>query len=340
PAWQRGFDLFDFLFDGIDDGQRVLAVTHHDDAANDFAASVELGHPAPDIAAEMDGRYIFQIDWRAILDFEHDVLDVLDLFDVAAATDVILGGGDLECFAAHIGIAHLDRVDDVAERDVVSDQRVGIEIDLVLLHESADRRDFRHAFDCGKRVTQVPILNRTELGQIVFARVINQRVFVNPADRSRVRADHGIHTLGERPAHRIQILDDPRARPIDVRAVFKNDVNKRFAEHRFAANKLYFRHGNEDAGNRIRDLIFDKIRRASFPLGVNDHLHVAQIGNGIQRRVKQPVNPSRDAEDGENENQKFISRAPLDDAVDKHLAPINRISGSPSRRSADFAPQN
>src|SRR5207249_3249071 len=139
---QRWLNLFDFLFYGIDDVEGVLAVTHHDDATNDFAASVELGHAAPDVAAEMNVSNILQVNRRAVFHLKDDVLDVLDLFDVAATTNVILGRGDLKNFAANVGVAHLDRVDDIAKRDVVSDQRVWIEIDLVLLHEAADRRDF------------------------------------------------------------------------------------------------------------------------------------------------------------------------------------------------------
>src|SRR5207248_5604542 len=102
---------------------------------------------------------IFQIDGRAVFHFEDDVLDVLDLFDVAAAADVVLGCGDLENFAADIRVTQLDCVDDFAERDVVGNESVRIEIDLVLLHETANRRDFGDTFYRGERVTQIPILN-------------------------------------------------------------------------------------------------------------------------------------------------------------------------------------
>src|SRR5947208_7208684 len=143
---QRRLDLFNFLFYGVDDVERVLAVTHHHDAANDFAAPIEFGHAAPDVAAMVDVSNILQVNRRAVFDFENDVLDVLNLFDVAATADVVLGRGDLENLAAHVGVTHLDRVDHVAERDVVSDESVWIEIDLVLLYESADRRDFSDSF--------------------------------------------------------------------------------------------------------------------------------------------------------------------------------------------------
>ena len=50
---QRRLDFLQLLFDAIDDGERVLAVAHHDDAADDFAFAVQFGDAAPDVRAEM-----------------------------------------------------------------------------------------------------------------------------------------------------------------------------------------------------------------------------------------------------------------------------------------------
>src|SRR5437899_240403 len=148
----------------------------------------------------MDVGDILQVNRRAVFDFEDYVLDVLDLFDVAAATDVVLGRGDFENFAADIRVTHLNRVDDFAERDVVGNESVWIEIDLVLLHETANRRDFGDTFHRGERVTQIPILNGTQLREIVLPAVINERVFVNPTDTGRVRANDRVHTFRQRTA--------------------------------------------------------------------------------------------------------------------------------------------
>ena len=111
----------------------------------------------------MNGADIFDIDRRAVDDFERNVLDVGDAFDVAASAHVILGRADLENFSAHIAVGHADFVHDVAERNAVGDEFVRIEIDLVLLDEAADRRDFGHAFDRFERVTQMPVLERAQV---------------------------------------------------------------------------------------------------------------------------------------------------------------------------------
>src|SRR5207249_6677716 len=98
-----------------------------------------------------------------------------------------------ENFAADIRVAQLNGVDDFAERDVVGNESVWIEIDLVLLHETANRRDFGDTFHRGERVTQIPILNGTHLREIVLPAVIKERVFVNPTDTGRVRANDRVH---------------------------------------------------------------------------------------------------------------------------------------------------
>src|SRR5215475_10060464 len=86
---QRRLYLFNFLFYRIDDVECVFAVAHHDDAANNLTASVELGHTTPDVAAKVNVSNVLQVNRRPIFYFEDDVLDVLDAFDVAAAANII-----------------------------------------------------------------------------------------------------------------------------------------------------------------------------------------------------------------------------------------------------------
>jgi hypothetical protein len=46
------------FFYPVDHIERILAVAHNDDAAHDFAPSVELSHTASDVTAEMHRRDI------------------------------------------------------------------------------------------------------------------------------------------------------------------------------------------------------------------------------------------------------------------------------------------
>src|SRR5260370_32817021 len=156
---------------------------------------------------------VLDIDRRAVFDPEHDVLYVGDAFEIAAAAHEIFRRRNFESFSAHVTIARLHARHDLAQRNAVSEQRVRIEIDLIFLHETADWRDFGHAFHRLESVTQIPILNRPELCQVELVRVINESVLVNPADARRVRTDRWAHALGTRAANRVEIFDHARARP-------------------------------------------------------------------------------------------------------------------------------
>src|SRR6266513_3922897 len=52
-GWQRRLDPVDFLFDTIDNVERVLAIAHHHDATDGLAFAVQLRDASADVAAEM-----------------------------------------------------------------------------------------------------------------------------------------------------------------------------------------------------------------------------------------------------------------------------------------------
>ena len=91
----------------------------------------------------------------------------------------------------------------------------------------------------------MPILKGPQLGQVVFAALVHERVFKHPAHAGGIGADDGVDALRQRAAHGAQILDHARARPVDVRAILKNHINKRLAEHGLAADELHPGRGDE-----------------------------------------------------------------------------------------------
>jgi hypothetical protein len=181
----------------------------------------------------------------------------------------------------------------------------------------SEARDLGDAFHRLERVTKIPILEGAQLGQIVLPRFIDERVLENPADAGRVRTDHWIHAFRERAADRVQIFDHARARPIDVGPVLKNHVDERLPEHRFAPNEFHFRRGDELGRNRIGDLVFDQVGGASFPVGVDNHLRVAQVGNGIERRSLDRPDTGHDAEEDEDDDEQLVARARRDHPFDE-----------------------
>ena len=102
---------------------------------------------------------VLDVNRRAVLDFEHHVLDVCDAFEITAAAYEIFCGRDLESFSAHVAVARLHLLDDITERNAVREQSIWIDVDLIFLYETADGRDFGNAFHRFECVTQIPILN-------------------------------------------------------------------------------------------------------------------------------------------------------------------------------------
>ena len=77
---------------------------------------------------------------------------------------------------------------------------VGIELDLVLLHEAADARDLRDAGNGFERVAELPVLQAAQVGQAQAMAAVDQHVLVHPSGAGRVGPDaRDAHPAGSRP---------------------------------------------------------------------------------------------------------------------------------------------
>ena len=138
----------DVGFERLDDLQRIGADAHHDDAAHGFASAVPVGGPAPNLRPEANARHVTEPNGRAAGTDRHDaLLEVGQCLDVAATAQHVLATGQFEHARAdfRVGIAH--RSGDIGQREPKADQPLGVDDDLILAFESAERRDFRHAGD-------------------------------------------------------------------------------------------------------------------------------------------------------------------------------------------------
>ena len=214
---------------------------------------------------------------------------------------------------------------DLRDGDVAGLRALGIDLDLVLLLEPADARDLGDAGHALQPVAQRPVLERSQLLEVVLARTIDQRVLVDPADGRRVRTDLRRDAGRELVAHAGQVLDDARARPVEVGAVLEHDVDERHPEHREAAYDLDLGRGEEGRDDRIGDLVLDQIGAPPHPLGEHDHLRVREVGKGVERRTADREHAPADEEPDAEEHEEGAPRAELDPARD-HL--MRSVGGS------------
>ena len=134
-------------FERADHLQRVGADAHHDDAADGFARAVPVGGAAADLRPEAHARDVAEPDraCRPAPTVTTLCSRSASVLDVAAPAQHVLAAGQLEHARAdfRVGVAHGSR--DVGQREPEADQPVGVDDDLVLALESAERGDLRHA---------------------------------------------------------------------------------------------------------------------------------------------------------------------------------------------------
>ncbi len=91
-------------------------------------------------------------------------------------------------------------------------------------------------------------------------------------------------------AYLLKIFRDPRTRPVKIGSVFKYDENVRVPEHCLRTHRLNVRCCQQRGDDWVSNLVLDHIGRLTRPFGVDDHLHIADIGERIQRDVTQAPN--------------------------------------------------
>ena len=139
-------------------------------------------------------------------------------------------------------VGFLDGLDDLGMRDPVGRQFLGIEHDLVLTHHAAHGG---HLGDIGhglQFVLEEPVLQGAQLRSVLCAAAVDQRVLVDPADAGGIGPERGLGTGGQARLHLVQVLQHPRARPVQVGPVLEQHVDEGIAEERIAAHCLRTRH--------------------------------------------------------------------------------------------------
>ena len=156
----------------------------------------------------------------------------------ADAAHHVLGVACLDHFGANVVVAALHRCYYILERDVVGAQLDGIEIDLVLLHESADTGDFGHAGHRVELILDEPILNRVKRAAVVRP---FDRVPEDLAHAGCIRAHHRRDACGQKAACEAEPLQHAGSRKVNVHRIFKDDVDHREAEGGSRANRAHMR---------------------------------------------------------------------------------------------------
>ncbi len=207
------------------------------------------------------------------------------------------------------------------ESDTVRREPGRIDLDLILLLESADRGDLGDARHRSEPVGEVPILEGAKVRQRVLPGLVHENVLEAPAHAGRVGTEVRIDSFGKLAPQPVQVLKNAAARPVEVRSVLEDDVDVREAEEGVAADGLDLRGGDESRHNRIGDLILDQVRVLPLPVRVDDHLHVREIRQSVERDpAKRPKAGSEEA-GHTDDGQELVANAEGDELLDHRGGP-------------------
>jgi hypothetical protein len=161
---------------------------------------------------------------------------------VASRTHHDLGLTERQHRTAGCLVRALQRCDHLVVRDCEGRHPDRVEHHLILRSRAADRRDFRSVRHGRKLQPQPPVLQRTQLADVVSARRVEERVLIDSADTRRVWSDHRPCGRGQAFARLRQCLLHPRAGPVQVRVVVEQYVDETVAEEGVATRRRGARH--------------------------------------------------------------------------------------------------
>ena len=196
-------------------------------------------------------------------------------------------------------------------------QSARIDHHAVLLDETADAGDFCNAFRFDQAEAQVPVLDATQFGEVLLCAAHD--VLIDPADPGGVRTKAGCDPGGQPAGRGIEIFQHARARPIEIGAILKDDVNEGDAEEREAADHPRFRHAEHRRGERIGDEVLDNLRRLPGIFRVDDDLHIGEIRNRVKRHARHRVKSGKREKESSQPDQEGVARRSTDDGRN-HLA--------------------
>ena len=135
----------------------------------------------------------------------------------------------------------------------------------------------------------------------MLAALIHQGILEHPAHGSGIGTELRRDALWQAAGELVHILQDAAARPVDVRAIFEQDIDIGEAEIREATydGDAWGRQQRGDDG--IGNLIFHEVWRAPHPGGVNNDLGVGDVRDGVDGDVPHGP-PARHAQAKDNRN--------------------------------------
>ncbi len=286
---ETGRDFLDFGFYVLYCFQGIVPVADDGDAADGLCAALVEG-AAPQRGAGGYVSYVLDVYGHVIV-YGHDGrADVFEVLDESEAADDVFDLVDLDVSCPDVEVRHFDGVEYVGEFDAVRSHGVGVDVYLVFLDVAADGGDLGNTFCAHQCVPNVPILNRAEFvqipasGGIAFFVTSFQGIPEYLSECGCIGAQCRRDLVGEcSPGQGVKFFEDAASGPVKVDVFLEDHVDSGETEEGVTSDCLYRRYAQERDCERIGDLVFNVLRRASGPFSEDDLLVLTEIRDGVDR---------------------------------------------------------
>ena len=281
-------DFVDLLANALDDRKGVLAKADDHHPAHGFGASIVESTP-PARRAKRNPSNVPNSNRSVLSGRDDHVLEIRTLTNEAETANDVFDTIDFYRARTRVEIRVLDGLGDLANRDVVREHGLRVDIDLVLTDVPADGGNFRDPGNRLERVTNVPVLDRTELIQTersgndipVFVLRL-QGIPIHLAEGCGIGTQRWRGIIRQGACwKRSELLEHTGAGPVEVDVFFEDDVDAGESEHRRAADRAHAGDAQQSSRQGIGDLVFEVAGRSSRPVREYDLLILADIRQRI-----------------------------------------------------------
>ena len=178
----------------------------------------------------MNTRHVAQGHGRGPNQSQRNLTEVGYLVQIAAGAHHEFGFGEFKHGTARFLVGRAYRLDHLFMRDAITGKFHRVEHHLILLDHAAQRGNFGNVLQGFQLEFEKPILNRAQLCQIVLAGAVDQGVLINPAHPGGVGAQCRLGRCRQPGLHLAEVFQHPRARPVEICPIFKDDIDKAVTE--------------------------------------------------------------------------------------------------------------
>ena len=247
---------------------------------------------------------------------DDDVGEVFQRADKGLAADEHLLPALLDVAATCRAVVALQRLEQVGEDEPARRQRLGPHGHLVRAQLSTEAVDLDHAGDGAKTRRHLPVEDVAKLHGGVSVATDFELIDLPEPGRNRPHLGLAV-ALGDGLARLAQPLTEHLTRPPDLRSLLEDNGDDREPEARQRAHLLDLGDAAHGLFHGHREEAFNLLGTQPRRLGQDLDLYVGDVGNGVDRQLKDGAEPRHRHDEHEDEDERAVAQRPRQDPVDE-----------------------